>query len=76
MHYYYRKQHKIIENSQIIEQNLVIFSLCPSLFTVACASFAFLAAVFQFFKQHKWSFVKYIVSFFWFENGFLQVKPS
>ena len=30
----------------------------------------------QFFKHHKWSFLKYIVSFFWFENGFLQVKPS
>ena len=42
-----------------------------SLFTAACASFAFLAAVFQLFKCHKWSFVKYIVSFFLFENGFL-----
>ena len=31
LHYYYSKQHKNIENSQIIEQNLVIFSLCPSL---------------------------------------------
>ena len=30
LHYYYRKQHKNIENSQIIGQNLVI-SLCPSL---------------------------------------------
>ena len=45
LHYYYRKQHKNIKNSQIIEQNLVI-SLCPSLFTVACASFAFLAEEF------------------------------
>ena len=31
LHYYYSKQHKNIENSQIIEQNLVIFSFCPSL---------------------------------------------
>ena len=31
LHYYYSKQHKNIENSQIIKQNLVIFSLCPSL---------------------------------------------
>ena len=61
LHYYYRKQHKNIENSQIIEQNLVI-SLPFSLFSTACASFALLAAeFFQFFKRH---------------NGFLQVKPS
>ena len=71
LHYYYSKQHKNIENSQIIKQNLVIFSLPFSLFTVACASFTFLAAVFQFFKRHKWSFMKYIFSLFWFENGFL-----
>ena len=80
LHYYYRKQHKNIENSQIIEQNLVIsLSLLFSLFTTACASFAFLAAeFFQFLKRHKWSFVKYIVLLYWFENanGFLQVKPS
>ena len=65
LQYYYQKQHKNIINSQIIEQNLVI-SLCPSLFTVACAFFAFLAEefFFQFFKRHKWSFVKYIVLFF------------
>ena len=44
---------------------------------MACASFGFLAGEFlQFFKCHKWSFIKYIVSFFWFENvnGFLQVR--
>ena len=64
LHYYYSKQHKNIENSQIIEQNLVIFSLCSSLCLLRLAFFAFLAAVFQFFKRHKWSFVKYIVSFF------------
>ena len=51
LHYYYRKQHKNIENSQIIKQNLVYslsLSLCLpfSLFTIACASFAFLAAEF------------------------------
>ena len=45
-------------------------SLPFSLFTRACASFAFVAAeFFQFFKRHKWSFMKYIVSLFWFENG-------
>ena len=36
-----QKQHKNIENSQVIEQNVVI-SLCPSLFTAACASVEFL----------------------------------
>ena len=45
-------------------------SLPCSLFTTACASLAFLAAeFFQFFKRHKWSFMKYIVSLFLFENG-------
>ena len=40
-------------------------SLPFSLFTTTCASFAFLAVeFFQFFKHRKWSFVKYIVSFF------------
>ena len=34
LHYYYRKQHKNIENSQIIEQNLVSYISLPfSLFT-------------------------------------------
>ena len=78
LHYYYRKQLKNIENSQILEQNLLI-SLPFSLFTMACASFSFLAGeFFQFFKCHKWSFIKYIVSFFWFENvnGFLQVRHA
>ena len=54
MQYCYRKQHKNIESSQIIEQNLVI-SLCLSLslsvplslFTTASSSFAFLAAEFS-----------------------------
>ena len=84
LHYRYSKQHKHIENSQITEQNLVIslslslsLSLPFSLFTTAYASFTFLAAeLFQFFKRQKWSFVKYIVFLFWFENGFLQVRPS
>ena len=52
-------------------------SLPFSLFTMACASFAFLAAqFFQYLKHQKWWFMKYIVSFFWFENGFFQVRPS
>ena len=42
LHYYCRKQDKNIENSQIIEQNIVI-SLPFSLFTATCASFAFLS---------------------------------
>ena len=75
LHYYYRKQHKNIENSQIIKQNLVI-ALPFSLFTVACTSFIFLVAEFfqflntvlckitQNFKSNNWSFVKYIVLFF------------
>ena len=62
MLHYYSKQHKDIENSQIIKQNLVIFSLPFSLFTAACASFAFLAAVFQFLK----ACVHYFLSFFIF----------
>ena len=41
LHYYCRKQHKNIKNSQIIEQNVVI-SLPFSLLTVTCAFFAFL----------------------------------
>ena len=46
--YYCRKQHKNIENSQIIEQNIVT-SLPLSLLTVTCPSFAFLSGrVFQF----------------------------
>ena len=40
LHYYCRKQHKNIENSQIIEQNVLI-SLPFSLLTVTCTSFAF-----------------------------------
>ena len=66
LHYYYSKQHKNIENSQIIEQNLVIslslslsLSQPLSLFTTACASFAFLAAeFFQFLNvtsDHSWN---------------------
>ena len=70
LHYYCRKQHKNIENSQIIEQNLVTALLPFTLFTTACTFLTFLAAkFFQFIKRHKWSFVKYIVSFFgskWF----------
>ena len=56
---------------------VISLSLPSSLFTTACASFGFIAAeFFQCFKRRKWSFVIYIVSFFWFENGFLQVKSS
>ena len=42
LHYYCRKQHKNIKNSQINEQN-VVMSLCPSLFTATCAPFTFLS---------------------------------
>ena len=35
LHYYYRKQHKNIKNSQIIEQNLII---CLSVFLSVCLS--------------------------------------
>ena len=75
LHYYYRKQHKNIKNSQIIEQNLVIslsLSLSLSLSFSALISvyygLRFLrlpsSRVFSVLKRHKWSFVKYIVSFF------------
>ena len=68
LHYYCRKQHKNIENSRIIEQNVAI-SLYSSLCLAAtCASFAFLnGRVFSVlrhsFERHKWPFVLYIVSF-------------
>ena len=67
MHYHCRKQHKNIENSRIIEQNVAI-SLLFSLLIATCASFAFLnGRVFSVlghsFERHKWSFVLYIVSF-------------
>ena len=58
LHYYYRKQYKNIVDSQIIEQNLVISSLARGSFAVLAAEF------FRFFKRPKWSFVKYVVSFF------------
>ena len=70
LHYYCRKQHKSIENSQIIEQNLVL-SLPFSLFTATCASCrlpqwqSFFISWTQYsamFKCYKWSFVPYIVS--------------
>ena len=65
MHYYCRKQHKNIENSQIIEQNIAI-SL--SLLTATRASFAFLnrrvfSVLGHSFERHKKSFVLNIVSF-------------
>ena len=63
LHYYYSKQHKNIKNSQIIEQNLVIFYLCSSLCLLR-PTLPLPSQAFQFFKRHKWSFVKYIVSFF------------
>ena len=67
LHYYCRKQHKNIENSWIIEQNVAI-SLLFSLLTATCAYFTFLnSRVFSVlghsFERHKWSFVLYIVSF-------------
>ena len=67
LHYYCRKQHKNIENSWIIEQNVAI-SLLFSLLIATCASFAFLnGRVFSVLghslERHKWSFVLYIVSF-------------
>ena len=71
LHYYCRKLEKNIENSQIIEQNVVI-SLCSSLCLLrlllswpswAAEIFQFLDSVLRKIKRHKWSFVKYIVSF-------------
>ena len=71
LHYYCRKQQKNIENSRIIEQNLVL-SLPFSLFTATCASCrlpqrqSFFISWVQYSsncKRHKWSFVPYIVLF-------------
>ena len=71
LHYYCRKQHKNIENSRIIEQNLVL-SLPFSLFTATCAYCSlpqwqsFFVSWTQYsanFKRHRWLFVLYIVSF-------------
>ena len=67
LHYYYSKQHKNIENSQIIEQNLVIFLSLSVLLSVDYG-LRFLrlpnSRVFSVLKRHKWSFVKYIIPFF------------
>ena len=71
LHYYCRKRHKNIENSWIIEQNVIIslsLSLLFSLLIATCASFAFLnGGVFLVLghglERHKWSFVLYIVPF-------------
>ena len=52
MHYYYSKQHKNIKNSQIIEQNLVIFYLCSSLCLLR-PTLPLPSQAFQFFKRHK-----------------------
>ena len=68
-HYYCRKQYKNIENSPIIEQNLVL-SLPFSLFTAACASCRLPQR--QNFKHHKLSFVLYILSF----SGWKWFSPS
>ena len=71
LHYYCRKQDKDLENSQIIEQNVVI-SLCPFLCLLrlvlplpswAAEFFQFLDTVVREIKRHKWSSVKCIVSF-------------
>ena len=71
LHYYCRKQDKNIENSQIIEENVVI-SLCLSLCLLWLvlllpswvANFLqFLGTVLLKIKHHKWSFMTYIVSF-------------
>ena len=71
LHYYFRKQNKNIENSWIIEQNLIL-SLPFSLFTVTCAScclpqwqsfFISSTQYFTNFKCHKWLFMPYMVSF-------------
>ena len=68
LHYYHRKQHQNIENSQIIKQNLVI-SLSALLSIYYGLRFLGLPSsrVFSVLKRHKWSFVKYIVPFFWSE---------
>ena len=55
LHYYYKKQHKNIENSQIIEQNLVV-SLPFSLFTVACAVYSGkLRRILNVTSDHSWN---------------------
>ena len=84
LHYYYRKQHKNIKNSQISEQNVVI-SLCLSLFLLRLAlpSPSSTAGFFQFLNtvlrefQTSQVIIRTVCSFvFWFENDFHQVKPS
>ena len=71
LYYYCRKQHKNIKNSQIIEQNLVLF-FPFSLFTVICASchlpqgqnfFISWTKYFANFKCHQRTLVLYIVLF-------------
>ena len=78
LHYYCRKQHKDIENSWIIEQNVAI-SLLFSLLITTCTSFAFLnGRVFSVLghslERHKWSFVLYIISFSAFKISFSKLN--
>ena len=82
LHYYCRKQHKNVKNSQIIEQNLVLF-LPFSLFTATCSSChlpwrqSFSISWTQYsvnFKRHTWSFVLYIVSFSGFKMIFSKIS--
>ena len=68
LHYYCREQHKNIENSWVIEQNVAI-SLCSShcLLQLVLPSVFLKGKVFLVLgyslEHHKWSFVLYIVSF-------------
>ena len=78
MHYCCRKQHKNIENSQIIKQNVVI-SLCPSLcflwlaLPLPSSTASFFSSWTQCladFKHHKQLFVPYIVLFSFLKMAF------
>ena len=68
LHYYCWKQHKNIENSRIIEQNVSIFlSLVLSLLTGTCPSFSFLnSRVFSSWSQFWTSkvIIRAVYSFF------------
>ena len=70
LHYYCSLQHKNIENSRIVEQNVAIsLSLCSSLCLLRLAlpspssTAGYYSVLGHSFERQKWSFVLYIVAF-------------
>ena len=80
LHYYCRKQHKNIENTDY-RTKCCYLSLLLSLLIATCVSFAFFnGRVFSLlgdsFEHHKWSFVLYIVSFSALKISFCKLRVT